>query len=90
MNLAAGYMTHAVIEQCFAQREHSTSIIQRAFAWGFDEQSTSAEDSDEYQINAMFFDEDKDTQVEGWEKIRDDHINAVCTKSPFFYWAFYR
>lgn len=78
MKLAAGYMTHAVIEQCFAQGEHSISVIQRAFAWGFDEQSTSEEGSDECQINAMFFDEDKDTQVEGWEQTRDDHMNAVC------------
>lgn len=80
MKLAARYMAHAYIEQCFAQGEHNRSIIQRAFGWGFDEQSTSEEGSDECQINAMFFDEDKDTQVEGWEKTRDDHINAVCTR----------
>ena len=77
MKLAAGYMTHAVMEQYFAHGEHGVSVIQRAFSWGFDEQSTSAEGTDECQINAMFFDEDKDTQVEGWEKTRHDHINAV-------------
>lgn len=78
MKLAAGYMTHAVMEQCFAHGELSMSVIQRAFGWGFDEQSTSAEGSDECQINAMFFDEDKDKQVGGWEKTRDDHMRAVC------------
>lgn len=77
MKLAAGYMTHAVMEQYFAHGEHGRQVVQRAFAWGFDEQSTSEEGSDECQINAMFFDEDNDTQVEGWAKTRDDHINAV-------------
>lgn len=77
MKLAAAYMTHAVMEHHFAHGEHDISVVQRAFAWGFDEQSISEERSDECQINAMFFDEDLDKQVEGWEKTRDDHINAV-------------
>lgn len=84
MKLAAGYMTHAVMEQYFVYGEHSMSVIQRAFAWGFDEHSISEVGSDECHINAMFFDEDKDTQVEGWEKTRDDHMNAVCQSSFFF------
>lgn len=78
MKLAAGYMTHAVMEQYFARGEHGLQIIRRAFAWGFDEQSAAEEGSDECQINAMFFDEDNDMQVEGWEKTRNDHIKAVC------------
>lgn len=78
MKLAAGYMTHAVMEQYFARGEHGLQVIRRAFAWGFDEQSAAEEGSDECQINAMFFDEDNDMQVEGWNKTRNDHINAVC------------
>jgi hypothetical protein len=78
MKLAAGYMTHAVLEQYFALGEHDPDVIRRAFAWGFDEQSVAEEGSEEFQINAMFFDEDKDRQVMGWNKTREDHINAVC------------
>lgn len=88
MKLAAGYMTHAVLEQYFALGEHDPDVIRSTFAWGFDEQSAAEEGSEEFQINAMFFDEDKDRQVAGWDKTREDHTNAVCrerqSETPFW------
>ena len=78
MRLAAGYMTHAVIEQYFVRGEHGDHVIRQAFAWGLNEQSVAEEGSDECHVNAMFFDEDTDKQVAGWARTRIDHMNTVC------------
>lgn len=89
MKLAAGYMTHAVMEQYFVRGEHGNDVIRRAFAWGFDEGSIAEEGSDECQINAMFFDEDNDKQVEGWEETRINHVNAVRLRDEIDFQVFY-
>ena len=78
MRLAAGYMAQAVIEQFLIFGAQGTSVIQQAFSYGFDSDSTAEEGSDEFQINALFFGEDK--QLEGWNTIRESHIRAVSVQ----------
>lgn len=78
MRLAAGYMSHAVVEQILVYRVPGLEVLRQAFAWGFDEHSNAGEGSDELQINAMFLGEDG--VVEGWDDIRDAHIRAVSSR----------
>lgn len=75
MNLAADYMAQAVIEQFLVYGEQGTCVLRQAFSYGFDSESVAEEASDEFLINALFFDDDK--QVEGWDMIREEHIRAV-------------
>lgn len=75
MRLAAGYMSHAVVEQILVYGIPGLEVLRQAFAWGFDENSNAEEGSDELQINAMFLREDG--VVESWDDIRDAHIRAV-------------
>lgn len=87
--LATGYMVQAVLEQVLFYKAEVLNVIKQAFAWGFDSESTAEEDSDEFQINAMFFNNQEqegtrgdglqEGQIEGWDLIRDDHIRAVRT-----------
>lgn len=78
MRLAAGYMSHAVVEQILVYGISGLEVFRQAFAWGFDENSNAGEGSDELQINAMFLGEDG--VVEGWHDIRDAHIRAVSSR----------
>lgn len=79
MRLAAGYMSHAVVEQILVYGMPGLGILRQAFAWGFDENSNADEGSDELQINAMFLGDDG--AVEGWDDIRDAHIRAVSSRT---------
>lgn len=76
MQLAAGYMAQAVIEQYLIYGSQSPEVLREAFAWGFDAECGADEGSEEWQINAMFWDEDG--AVPEWDSIRDEHIQAVC------------
>lgn len=82
MRLAAGYMAQAVIEQFLIFGAQGTSVIQQAFSYGFDGDSTAEEGSDEFQINALFFGEDM--QLEGWNTIRESHIRAVSVQRKVY------
>lgn len=75
MRLAAGYMSHAVVEQILVYRVPGLEVLRQAFAWGFEEHSNAEEGSDELQINALFLGEDG--VVVGWDDIRDAHIRAL-------------
>lgn len=75
MKLAAGYMAQAVIEQFLIYGAQKADILQQAFSYGSDSESTAEEGTDEFQINALFFDEDG--PLEGWDVIREEHIRAV-------------
>lgn len=77
MRLAAGYMSHAVVEQILVYRVPGLEVLRQAFAWGFEEHSNAEEGSDELQINALFLGEDG--VVVGWDDIRDAHIRAVSS-----------
>lgn len=79
MRLAAGYMSHAVVEQILVYGVPGLEVLRQAFAWGFDENSNAVEGSDELQINAMFLGENG--VVEGWDDIKDAHIRAVSTRT---------
>ena len=78
MRLAAGYMSHAVMEQILVYGVSGLEVFRQAFAWGFDENSKAGEGSDELQINAMFLGEEG--VVEGWDDIRDAHIRTVSSR----------
>lgn len=75
MRLAAGYMAQAVAEQYLVYGSQRQQVLQEAFAWGFDPECRAEEGSDEFQINAMFW--GVDAVVEGWDRIRDEHTQAV-------------
>lgn len=75
MRLAAGYMAQAVAEQYLVYGSQRQQVLQEAFSWGFDPECRGEEGSDEFQINAMFW--GVDAVVEGWDRIRDEHTQAV-------------
>lgn len=75
MQLAAGYMAQAVIEQYLVYGSQRPETLQECFAWGFDAECGTEEGSEQWQVNAMFWDEDG--SVPDWDPIRDAHIHAV-------------
>lgn len=75
MKLAAGYMVQAAAEQYLVYRSKRPEVLQEAFAWGFDAECDARDGSDEWLINAMFFGENE--VVNGWDGIRDEHMQAV-------------
>lgn len=80
MRLAAGYMSHAFMEQVLACGNVGLGPLLEAFAWGFDEVSNAADGSDEENVNIMFLGEDG--TLKGWDDLREAHIRAVsaCMK----------
>lgn len=81
MRLAAGYMSHAFMEQVLVCGNSGLAPLLEAFAWGFDEFSNAVDGSDEENINVMFLGEDG--TLEGWDDLREAHILAVsaCMRS---------
>lgn len=75
MRLAAGYMSHAFMEQVLTCGNLGLGPLLEAFAWGFDEFSNAADGSDEENINVMFLGEDG--TLKGWDDLREAHIRAV-------------
>ena len=75
MRLAAGYMSHAFMEQVLVCGNAGLGSLLEAFAWGFDEFSSAVDGSDEENINVMFLGEDG--TLEGWDNLREAHIRAV-------------
>lgn len=75
MRLAAGYMTHAFMEQVLVCGNKGLGPLLEAFAWGFDEFSNAGNGSDEENINVMFLGEDG--TLDGWDDLREAHIRAV-------------
>lgn len=75
MQLAAGYMAQAVIEQYLVYGSPRPETLQESFAWGFDPECGAEEGSEQWQVNAMFWDEDG--SIPDWDPIRDEHIHAV-------------
>ena len=79
MRLAANYMAQAVAEQYLVYGSQRQETLQEAFSWGFNPECCAEEGTDEFQINAMFW--GMDAAVDGWDKIRDEHVHAVSLKS---------
>lgn len=77
MRLAAGYMAQAVVEQYLVYGSQRQEVLQEAFSWGFDPECNAEEGTDEFQMNAMFW--GVDTVVDGWDRIRDEHMQAVSS-----------
>lgn len=77
MRLAAGYIAQAVAEQYLVYQAHDPNLTNDMFNWGFDEDNTAVEGSDDYLINIMFFDEEAERANATWESIRDEHMRAV-------------
>lgn len=75
MRLAAGFMAHAALEQCLVHGRQLSDAMAEAFSWGFDAETIADEGSEDWQINAMFLDVDE--EIEGWTKIRNEHLQAV-------------
>lgn len=75
MRLAAGFMAHAALEQYLVHGRSLSDAMAEAFSWGFDAETTADEGSEDWQINAMFLDDDE--EIKGWTKIRDEHVQAV-------------
>ncbi len=81
MRLAAGYMAQAVAEQYLVYGSQRQEVLQEAFSWGFDPECSAEEGSDDFQINAMFW--GVDAVVDGWDRIRDEHTQAVSLNPDF-------
>lgn len=83
MRLAAGYMSHAFMEQVLARGNAGLGPLLEAFAWGYDEFSNAADGSDEENINVMFLGEGT---LKSWEYLREAHIRAVsaCMENSTF------
>lgn len=79
MRLAAGYMAQAVAEQYLVYGSQRQEVLQEAFSWGFDPECSAEEGTDDFQINAMFW--GVDTVVDGWDKVREEHTQAVSLDS---------
>ncbi len=79
MSLAARYMTQSALEQYLVYGEKGSEALMEAFAWGFDAELVAEEGTDEWETNAMFWDED--AELEGWEDIRNAHLRAVSLGS---------
>lgn len=79
MRLAAGYMAQAVAEQYLVYGSQRQEVLQEAFSWGFDPDCIAEEGTDHFQINAMFW--GVDAVVDGWDRIRDEHTQAVSLES---------
>ena len=77
MRLAAGYMAQAAAEQYLIYKSQRPDVLHEVFAWGFDDNSPAPEGTDEFTINAMFFDEEEEGANSTWEHIRDEHMRAV-------------
>ena len=75
MRLAAGFMAQAVAEQYLVYGSKRQETLQEAFSWGFDPECSAEEGTDDFQINAMFW------GVDSWDRIRDEHAQAVSLKS---------
>ena len=75
MSLAARYMMQSALEQYLVYGERGSEKLLQAFAWGFDAYLVADEGSDEWETNAVFWDDD--AEVEGWEEIRSAHLEAV-------------
>ena len=81
MRLAAGYMAHAAAEQYLVYGSQRQEVLQEAFSWGFDPECSAEEGTDDFQINAMFW--AVDAVVDGWDRIRDEHAEAVSLNFQF-------
>lgn len=77
MRLAAGYIAQAVAEQHLGYQVQDPNLTADMFHWGFDEDDSAVEGSDDYLINIMFFDEEAERANATWESIRDEHMRAV-------------
>ena len=75
MVLAVGFMAQAVIEHFLDLRLRQSHVLEEAFAWGLDADAQFEEGSDEYLVNAMFFDDTG--EFPEWTEFRRDHIDAV-------------
>ena len=75
MRLASGLMAQAVIEQYLIYGNRNANIITNVFAWDFDPEKVAEEGSDEWMINAMFWDEEAESN--NWHAIKNEYIRAV-------------
>ncbi|KAL9099410.1 MAG: hypothetical protein Q9163_005082 [Psora crenata] len=82
MRLAAAYMIQAVAEQYLVYDSARSDVLYKTFAWGFDEDTTAEEGTDDYFINVMFWDEEAEGPNARWEEIRDQHIRGVSKREP--------
>ena len=77
MNLAAEYITQAVIEQFVLNEKVQSDLIDIAFAWGFDEDCTAEVGTDDFLINAMFLNNETETTNPTWVTICSECKRAV-------------
>ncbi|CAL8577896.1 hypothetical protein XPA_003708 [Xanthoria parietina] len=75
MVLAAGYMAQAYIEQVVVYQNRSSSLLDKAFHWGYDEDCSAEQASEQRQINDMFGADESSVRL--WESIREEHIQAL-------------
>ena len=83
MHLAGEYMLHAALEDAIVFNTEQTEVISKAFLWEFDWNITAEEGSDDFIINAMFFDNEAEATNETWMQIRNQYETKVIF-GPFY------
>lgn len=93
MKLACEFMLQACLEQYLVVGAQGSDALKEAFAWGYVDGSdenmevdgidrlTKVNDSSE--LNAMFEDEDYETEVDGWKEMRQFYINKLVPRAAF-------
>ena len=77
MEMAAGFMLHAALEYAAVLGSSSTEVVDKFFHWTFREDNAAEEGSDEFIVNAMFFDAEIDGPNQQWIKVRNEYRNEV-------------
>lgn len=81
MELAARYMTQAVLEQYLVYGAKGSKIIEEAFAYGFSADMMADAYSDSLIIANMFWGGEHEGEVVRWTEIRNEHLLAVSLAS---------
>ena len=75
-------MASAALEQYLIYGASGVEPLTEAFAYGFDDRCNAEDGSDELAIAAMFWGREE-KELEGWEEIRLEHLDAVSFARHF-------
>ena len=80
-------MASAALEQYLVYGASGVETLREAFAYRLDAESQAEDGSDELAVTAMFWG-DREEEVEGWEEIRKEHLDAVSGLFSIFCFSF--
>ncbi|KAK4497190.1 hypothetical protein PRZ48_011640 [Zasmidium cellare] len=78
MRFAGEWMLQACLEQYLVYGASGTDAIDEAFAWGHMEESAEGDQEDaDKDMNAIFYNDEKDTESSGWEKLKEEMLEEL-------------